>query len=81
MGCCYRRRGDVIRFGHPYCGAIHIPVIIADDPLTTVVRGTGKVLENPEFLKEFVSPEGYDEAIINHFVFSFLGICALYCCF
>lgn len=30
---------------------IHIPVIIADDPLTTVVRGTGKVLENPEFLK------------------------------
>jgi len=30
---------------------IHIPVIVADDPLTTVVRGTGKVLENPEFLK------------------------------
>lgn len=30
---------------------IHIPVIVSDDPLTTVVRGTGKVLENPEFLK------------------------------
>jgi rod shape-determining protein MreB len=30
---------------------IHIPVIVADDPLTTVVRGAGKVLENPEFLK------------------------------
>lgn len=30
---------------------IHIPVIVSDDPLTTVVRGAGKVLENPEFLK------------------------------
>lgn len=29
---------------------IHIPVILAEDPLTTVVRGTGKVLEDPELL-------------------------------
>ena len=28
----------------------HIPVIIAEDPLTTVVRGTGKVLENSDLL-------------------------------
>src|SRR3989344_1049409 len=28
----------------------HIPVIRADDPLTTVVRGTGKVLEDEELL-------------------------------
>jgi len=28
----------------------HIPVIIADDPLTTVVRGTGKVLDDPILL-------------------------------
>lgn len=28
----------------------HIPVVLADDPLTTVVRGTGKVLDNPQLL-------------------------------
>lgn len=28
----------------------HIPVIVAEDPLTTVVRGTGKVLEDPDLL-------------------------------
>jgi len=28
----------------------HIPVILAEDPLTTVVRGTGKVLEDQELL-------------------------------
>ncbi|HXS14830.1 MAG TPA: rod shape-determining protein MreB [Candidatus Saccharimonadales bacterium] len=28
----------------------HIPVILAEDPLTTVVRGTAKVLEDPELL-------------------------------
>ena len=30
---------------------IHMPVIIASDPLTTVVRGTGKVLEDDTLLK------------------------------
>ncbi len=30
---------------------IHLPVIIASDPLTTVVRGTGKVLEDDALLK------------------------------
>jgi rod shape-determining protein MreB and related proteins len=29
----------------------HIPVILSDDPLTSVVRGTGKVLENDELLQ------------------------------
>ncbi len=29
----------------------HIPVILSDDPLTSVVRGTGKVLENNELLQ------------------------------
>ncbi len=28
----------------------HMPVILSDDPLTTVVRGTGKVLEDEELL-------------------------------
>lgn len=28
----------------------HIPVILAEDPLTTVVRGTGKVLNDPQLL-------------------------------
>ncbi|HSW87743.1 MAG TPA: rod shape-determining protein, partial [Candidatus Saccharimonadales bacterium] len=28
----------------------HIPVVLADDPLTTVVRGTGKVLNDPQLL-------------------------------
>ena len=28
----------------------HIPVIRSEDPLTTVVRGTGKVLEDEELL-------------------------------
>jgi rod shape-determining protein MreB len=30
---------------------VHIPVIVSDDPLTTVVRGTGRVLQNEELLK------------------------------
>jgi rod shape-determining protein MreB and related proteins len=29
----------------------HIPVILSEDPLTSVVRGTGRVLENEEFLQ------------------------------
>ncbi|MDP2649476.1 MAG: rod shape-determining protein [bacterium] len=29
---------------------IHMPVIVSDDPLTSVVRGTGKVLEDQSFL-------------------------------
>lgn len=30
---------------------IHIPVVVSQDPLTTVVRGTGRVLDHPEMLK------------------------------
>ena len=33
-----------------------IPVRIADDPLTAVVRGTGILLEEPELLKEVTMP-------------------------
>jgi len=29
----------------------HIPVILSEDPLTSVVRGTGRVLENDELLQ------------------------------
>ncbi len=28
----------------------HLPVIVSEDPLTSVVRGTGEVLDNPELL-------------------------------
>jgi rod shape-determining protein MreB len=31
-------------------GRTHIPVVVAEDPLTTVVRGTGKVLEDMNLL-------------------------------
>ncbi len=34
---------------------IHIPVILADDPLTSVVRGTGKILEDHELLSKVKS--------------------------
>ena len=34
--------------------ATHIPVRIADDPLTAVVRGTGILLDEPELLQEVV---------------------------
>ena len=35
--------------------ATHIPVRIADDPLTCVVRGTGKILENIDIYKNIFS--------------------------
>jgi len=31
---------------------VHIPVFVSEDPLTSVVRGTGKVLENPDILEK-----------------------------
>jgi rod shape-determining protein MreB len=36
--------------------AAEIPVRIADDPLTAVVRGTGMLLDDPQLLKEVVLP-------------------------
>ncbi len=33
-----------------------LPVHIADDPLTAVVKGTGKVLDNPRLLQEVTIP-------------------------
>lgn len=38
--------------------ATKIPVRVADDPLTCVVRGTGLILSDPELLK-IVIPQGY----------------------
>ncbi len=31
---------------------VHLPVVVSDDPLTSVVRGTGKVLENEDILEK-----------------------------
>ncbi|HSA83766.1 MAG TPA: rod shape-determining protein, partial [Patescibacteria group bacterium] len=31
---------------------VHLPVIVSDDPLTSVVRGTGKVLEHEDILQK-----------------------------
>jgi len=39
--------------------ATHIPVYIADDPLTCVARGTGQVLENLDHLQEVLLPTLY----------------------
>ncbi|MGD0522995.1 MAG: rod shape-determining protein [Candidatus Microgenomates bacterium] len=38
--------------------ATHMPVWIADDPLTCVVRGCGRVLENPRLLKQIRVTKG-----------------------
>ncbi|MBT4857334.1 rod shape-determining protein [Candidatus Uhrbacteria bacterium] len=38
-----------------------VPVRLAEDPLTTVVRGTGVLLEDPELLKEITLPSTSDE--------------------
>jgi actin-like ATPase involved in cell morphogenesis len=35
-----------------------MPVWIADDPLTCVVRGCGRVLENPRLLKQIRVTKG-----------------------
>ena len=37
-------------FGRLIVERTHIPVVVAEDPLTTVVRGAGKVLEDQELL-------------------------------
>ena len=33
---------------------LKVPIIVADDPLTCVARGTGVILENIEMFKEVV---------------------------
>jgi rod shape-determining protein MreB len=43
--------------------ALRIPVHVADDSLTCVVRGTGAILEDPNLLKEVVVPSTKDEAV------------------
>jgi rod shape-determining protein MreB len=42
-----------------------IPVIIADDSLTTVVRGIGIVLEDFDNLKELLLPPTIEESYKN----------------
>lgn len=42
-----------------------IPVHIADDPLTSVARGTGVVLEDIDALKEVLVPTQYEQAAIS----------------
>lgn len=42
--------------------AAAIPVRVADDPLTCVVRGTGFLLENPELLATIALPSSSDQA-------------------
>jgi len=39
--------------------AVHIPVFIAEDPLSCVARGTGQVLENLDHLQEVLLPTVY----------------------
>jgi len=40
--------------------AAEIPVRVADDPLTCVVRGTGILLDNPELLKDIALPSSQE---------------------
>ena len=40
-----------------------IPVKVADDPLTCVVRGTGTILEDINLLKEVVMPSTREEMV------------------
>jgi len=40
---------------------IKIPVHIIDDPLTSVVRGTGIILEDLENLKEVLLPPTFEK--------------------
>jgi len=38
--------------------ATKMPVIIAEDPLTCVARGCGKILEEPSLLRDIVITKG-----------------------
>lgn len=42
--------------------AAQIPVYVADDPLTAVVRGTGYLLDNLDLLKNVASPSTFEES-------------------
>ncbi len=42
--------------------ATQIPVYVADDPLTAVVRGTGYLLDDLDLLKNIISPGQFDES-------------------
>ncbi len=45
--------------------AADIPVHLADDPLTCVVRGTGRLLEDENLLKEVAVPSAQEETEVN----------------
>lgn len=44
---------------------VQIPVRIADDPLTCVVRGTGALLDNPELLRDIALPSSRSETLFS----------------
>jgi rod shape-determining protein MreB len=44
--------------------ALKIPVQVADDPITTVVRGTGIILEDLENLKDVIMPSTQQESAL-----------------
>ena len=41
--------------------ATQIPIYVAEDPLTAVVRGTGYLLDNLDLLKNIASPSTLEE--------------------
>jgi len=50
------------RLDHVIAETAEVPVRIADDPLTSVVRGCGMLLEGPELLKTIAVPSSYAAA-------------------
>jgi len=50
------------RLDHVIAETAEVPVRIADDPLTAVVRGCGMLLEGPELLKTIAVPSSYEAA-------------------
>jgi len=50
------------RLDHVIAETAEVPVRIADDPLTAVVRGCGMLLEGPELLKTIAVPSSYETA-------------------
>lgn len=48
------------RLDHVIAETAEVPVRISDDPLTSVVRGCGMLLEGPELLKTIAVPSSYE---------------------
>ncbi len=52
------------RFDELISQEAEIPVHIADDPLTSVVRGAGTLLENPDLLNDISLPSTRDDGVL-----------------